>query len=90
MPPIREASLCKREILSPDGSRSRDDPPSIQSSWYSEASWVRPEVIEGYFAGVIFRHGVDAIFVRACNFLPIWCDILAMVTFLSSFPFSLV
>ena len=47
---------------------------------------VSTDVIEGSSAGDILKPGGGAVFIRACSFLPIWRDLLAMVAVSSSLP----
>ena len=84
--PIKEVLSPRNEILSPAGSRSSDALPSsdIFSSW--TASCVSPNVMEGCSDGDILKPDGGAVFVRACIFLPIWRDQLAMVVVSSYLP----
>ena len=82
--PIKEVSLPRSEILSLTGSIASGASPSSEMSSYSTASCVSLDVIEGYSSGAILKPGGGAVFVRACSFLPIYRDLLAMVTVSSS------
>ena len=84
--PIKEVSSPRSEILSPDESRSSDAPPHNEMSSFSTGSYVSRNVMEGYSADAILKPGGGAVFFRACSFLPIWRDLLTMVTVSSSLP----
>ena len=70
----------RSEISSPAGSRASYSPPSSDSSSFSTASCVSPDIMEGYFSGAILKPGGGAAFVHVCSLLPIWRDLLVMVT----------
>ena len=70
------------EISSLAWSRASGDPPSSDISSSSTASCVSPDVMEGYLAGAILKPGGGTVFVRIFSFLPIWHDLLEMVTIL--------
>ena len=76
---IKEVLLPRIEIYYPDGLRSIDTPPSSEMYSPSPASCVSTDVMEGSLAGNILKPGGGAVFVHACIFLPICCDLLAMV-----------
>ena len=82
----KEVLLLRSEILSYDGSRASDAPPSIEMSSSLTASCLIPDVMDGSSDGDILKHGGGTVFVRDFNFLPIWRDLLAMVAVSSSLP----
>ena len=88
--PIKEVSSPRSEILSPSESRYIDAPPSSEMSSSYITSCVSPDVMEGYLDGAILKPGRGAVFFYACSFLPIWNDLLAMVTVSSYLPCACV
>ena len=80
LPLVRYQLSLRRKISPPDGSRARYVLPNIEASSSSSAFLVIYEIIEVYPAGALLRPGEDYVFVHACNLLPIWRDILEMVT----------
>ena len=85
---IKEVSSPRSEILSPAGSRSSNDPPIIELSSSSAASCASTDVMEGYLSGYILKPDGVAVFDRVFGFVPIWRDLLAMVTVSSYLPYA--
>ena len=79
-PPVKEALSPRIQISSPVGYRSMDDVPSSEASSYSASYWLSTDVMEGYLVGTILKSGGEYFFVHDCSFLPIWCDLIVIVT----------
>ena len=80
LPLVRYQFSLRRKISPPDGSRARYVLPNSEASSSSAASLVIYEIIEVYLVGALLRPWGDYVFIHACNLLPIWRDILEMVT----------